>query len=518
MNSLLSALQNPELYPHPVTEFAVIETHISWVLLTGDYAYKIKKPVNFGFLDFSTLAQRKFFCQEELRLNQRLAAEIYLEVVSITGTPEQPALNGDGAVFEYAVKMRQFPQSAQFDRLLQQGQLSVDQIQSLAHTVAQFHQCSATADTDTVFANPDVIKQAVDENFFHILPTITDSETRAQLQAIAHWCETEHQRCYPEFTRRKQEAYVRECHGDMHLRNIALMGDAIIVFDCIEFNEAFRWIDVMSEIAFVIMDLDDRNQSGFATTFLNQYLEDTGDYNGLTVLPYYLVYRAMVRAKVACLRLAQAELTSIERDQVLSDLRHYLDLAWRYTKPHAHFLCITHGLSGSGKSWLTDKLMNGERFIRLRSDVERKRLYHLTAEQDSNSRPGTGIYSQEATEMTYQRLKEITSRLLEKHWSVIVDATFLQCSQRESFHQLASSLKAPFLILDFQATPALLRDRIRARQSRQNVSEATLEVLERQISHYQALSLDEQHYCLSLHTATAPAQVWRQIHKHLTTV
>lgn len=516
MNRLLSALQNPQLYPHPVSGFELLETHISWVLLTGLYAYKIKKPVNFGFLDFSTLEKRRYYCHEELRLNQRLARDYYLEVISFTGSPEQPVLNGSGPVFEYAVKMKQFPQDAQFDRLLAQGLLTSHHIQALANTVADFHQQIATAGRDTIFGSPETIKAAVDENFAHIFPSVIDSKLQQLVKSIQHWCETEFRYKIPQFQQRKQDGFIRECHGDMHLRNMALTDDSVLIFDCIEFNEEFRWIDVMSEIAFAVMDLDDRQQTGFANEFLNTYLEISGDYAGLALLPYYLVYRALVRAKVDCLRLSQSELAQNEKQNLTNEFRHYLDLAWQYTQPHTNYLMITHGLSGSGKSWFTEHVMTMDRFIRLRSDVVRKQLFNLPALQESRSTPDAGIYNRQASDMTYRRLADLSRLLLSNHWSVIVDATFLDQNRRDSFRKLALELEKPFLILDFQASPGILRERIHTRMMQKDASEATLEILDRQITQQQPLSDEDRKYTFTIQAEDTlnPATIWSEIRRH----
>lgn len=513
MNPLITALQQADLYPHPVYGFELIETHISWVLLTGIYAYKLKKPVNFGFLDFSTLELRRHYCQKELRLNKRLAGEYYIEVVAITGTPEHPTLNGSSPVIDYAVKMRQFPQAAQFDRLLAKNLLNTKHIKLLSSTVANFHQHIASATPDTSFGRPQTIKAAVDENLKIVKPLATATGHAELLEDIEQWCESEYQKLQPEFQHRKQQGFVRECHGDMHLRNMALVNDEVLIFDCIEFNSEFRWIDVMSEVAFVVMDLDDRAQPGFSTQFLNEYLEICGDYHGLTLLPYYLVYRAMVRAKVDCLRLAQTDITASEQEDIRTDFQRYLQLAGQYTKVHDNFLVITHGLSGSGKTWHTTQLMQVTRFIRLRSDVERKRMFTLTAEQNSHSATDAGIYSAQASDMTYQQLAQISRLLLASHWTVVVDATFLQREKRKQFFELAQELGKPFLILNFLASTTTLRDRIHSRQSLRDASEATIEVLERQLTRLQELSEGEQLHTLNINTEAPikPEQLWASI-------
>lgn len=310
---LISSLLSAEIYPHPVNQLRLIETHISWVILTGPYAYKIKKPVNLGFLDFSSLEQRKLYCEEELRLNKRTAPSIYLGVVPITGSTTQPQLDGKGEAIEYAVKMRQFPQDAQLDHLLEQGGLKAAHMDAFARLVADFHQQVAVAGADDNYGEPDQVMQPVEENFEQIGQHQLTSQQQQLLDELHAWSTTEYQRLETQLAQRKQQGFIRECHGDMHLRNLAWIDEQAVAFDGIEFNANLRWIDVISEVAFLVMDLQDRNQPELAQRFLNAYLEITGDYAGLSLLPFYLVYRALVRAKVAAIRAGQQDIEDAER-------------------------------------------------------------------------------------------------------------------------------------------------------------------------------------------------------------
>ena len=294
---LINNMQDRALYDHPVEVFEVIETHISWVLLTGQYVYKIKKPVNFGFLDFSTLEKRHLYCEEEVRLNRRLAPQLYIGVVAIHGTEEHPNIKSQGPVIEYAVKMKQFPQSTQLDRLLAEKGLDNAVIDKLAGKVARFHLAIDSVAKDSGFGDLEHIQQPVLDNFSHIRGCIDDKNVIPLLNKLEDWTKKKLKLLNETIQQRKDLGFIRECHGDMHLRNIALWNDEIIIFDCIEFNMNFYWIDVVSEIAFLVMDLEDRKHHAFARRFLNSYLEITGDYEGLRLLRFYKVYRAMVRAK-----------------------------------------------------------------------------------------------------------------------------------------------------------------------------------------------------------------------------
>jgi len=496
---LIIALQQPQVYNHPVAEIRLIETHISWLILTGDYAYKIKKPVDFGFLNFSSLDQRKYYCQQELQLNQRLAPELYLEVVALTGTPDHPGINGTGEPLEYAVKMRQFDPKQQLDILLQQDKLSNDHIDQLADTIATFHQQIEIAADDSPFGTPDAAWQPVEENFQQIRPRLQDSNELAQLERLEQWSHEGFDQLKPLFKQRKQAGFIRNCHGDMHLANITLIDDKVTIFDCIEFNENFRWIDVISEIAFTTMDLIDRQRPDLAARLLDRYLQRTGDYAGLALLQFYQVYRALVRAKVAIIRHSQADLTEMKRQASLQQYKDYSQLAEAFTQTKPATLYIAHGVSGSGKTCLSQPLLEHYAMIRLRSDVERKRLFGLTAEAKSQSDTGQGIYKQSASQQTYQRLIELARQTLQAGYSSIVDATFLKREQRQLFHDLAQELGVPFVILHFHADKKLLRQWITKRQAiGKDASEATIEVLEQQLKTEQPLAEDEAEHIIAI--------------------
>ena len=498
---LIDALQNPSLFDHPVTQFDVIETHISWVLLTGPYAYKIKKPVNFGFLDFSTLAQRKHFCEEELRLNRRLAPLLYLDVVTITGTEQTPQLNGESPAIEYAVKMRQFPQQAQLDRRLAQEGLAPEQIDQLAQTVARFHAKIAPVSSDSPFGDLDHVTAPVLENFTQIRHCLQQEEVDRCIDRIHTWTQAQLTSLRTVFQQRKQDGFIRECHGDMHLRNMALLEGNIVIFDCIEFNKNFYLIDVMSEIAFVVMDLEDRQQSPLARRFLNGYLQITGDYPGLRVFSYYKVYRAMVRAKVDALRTSQEPAGSPEYQQTFQDLLQYLHLAESYTQPAHPVLLINHGLSGAGKSVATRRLLEQFDVIVLRSDVERKRLFNLNTDRHATAQVGEGIYNPQASEQTYTHLAMLAKSLLQSGYSVIIDAANLKKAQRDLFIRLAALFHCPYAILHYQASVATLRQRVSHRMLHEHdASDATLQVLEQQIASVEPLCNEELTHCINIDT------------------
>ena len=501
MMSLIERLQNSALYDHPVDQFEVIETHISWVLLTGEYVYKIKKPVNFGFLDFSTLEKRRFYCEEELRLNQRLAPKLYLQVVTIKGTVEKPELNGQGPVIEYAVKMRQFPQSSQLDHLLQESGLDTAIMDKLADKVARFHLTNRSVDQDSVYGDFDHISQPVAENFTQVRACIHDPVIIQRLDKLEQWSQHQLTALASIIESRKAQGFIRECHGDMHLRNIALWQNEIVLFDCIEFNENFYWIDVMSEIAFLVMDLEDRQQAHLAQHFLNRYLEFTGDYAGLQVFLFYKVYRAMVRVKVAALRCAQEETSSEIFKQTWLELQQYLNLAEEYIRPAIPCLIINFGLSGSGKSVGSRLLAEKLPAIQLRSDVERKRLFNVAIDDDADTIKEAILYSSDATKKTYEHLADIAGCLLEANYSVIIDAANLKQWQRQLFINLAKSMQVIHVIFAYHADEDILKQRVIERiQKNDDASDATPEVLLSQLKSYEPLTAEEQLITIKIDT------------------
>jgi aminoglycoside phosphotransferase family enzyme/predicted kinase len=492
----------------------ILETHISYVLLTGAYAYKLKKAVDFGFLDFTTLAARRFFCEEELRLNRRLAPTLYLDVVPITGSIDKPFIGGPEPALEYAVKMREFPQSSLASRLLKRNELGAVDIDSLATRVAAFHGAIGIAPGDAAFGAPEGILRLAKQNFVQLAPLLASGEQRDELvdlEELCSWTGREHVARHDDFLRRRAEGFVRECHGDLHLGNVARIDGELVIFDGIEFNEEMRWIDVMSEVAFTVMDLQDRGRADLAHRFLNAYLERTGDYGGLAVLPFYLAYRALVRAKIARLRAAQLD-AGAAKGTAIAESRGYLQLARGYTERPRPALIVTSGLSGCGKTAISQALLETIGAVRVRSDVERKRM-HGVAPLERRDEPGAQrLYAEASTEATYDRLRTLARDILGAGRIAIVDATFLRHAQRESFRALAVKLGVPFVILAFEASEASLRERIvRRRAAGGDASDADLAVLAHQIATREPLTADESAYAIAydaetpLEAARAPA-------------
>jgi len=484
----LQALQQPACFAHPVHGFEVIETHISWVLLTGDYAYKFKKPVDLGFVDFSSLALRHQACLDELRLNRRLAPDLYLEVVALTGTQAAPRF-GTGEPFEYAVKMRQFDRKASFDHLIQRQELLPAHLDALAELLAHFHLSLPAAPPDSPWALPEQILTAALDNL-RPLPDQLSQAALAELELddLREAIVRTHGHLAPLMRQRRMGGFIRECHGDLHLGNLVLIDGRPIPFDRIEFNAELRWIDWQNEIAFLYMDLLAHDAAALGHRFLNRYLEVTGDYAGLPLLRFYAHYRAMVRLKVAVLQQAAAADQPIELPPAARPYAHVLTQLC----PARPFALLTHGMSGSGKTYGTQALVDTLGAIRLRADVERKRLFGLTAQARPKAEQSRQLYTDSATERTYARLAELGKLLLQAGWPVIIDATFLAEAQRRRFMDLFRQMRIPWTILDFQAPAEVLRARVEARQRRaDDASDADLAVLAHQFGRAEPLQPDE---------------------------
>jgi predicted kinase len=335
------------------------------------------------------------------------------------------------------------------------------------------------------------VRQLARDNFTQMRSAPHDAHDGSNLERLHEWTESEGARLTEALDRRRHDGFVRECHGDLHLGNIALIDGRITLFDCLEFNPSMRWSDVMSDVAFLVMDLHDRNRPDLAARFLSAYLEDTSDYEGLTVLPFYIVYRALVRAKVASMRLAQPA-SRDERAAVLGQYRTYLDLAVHQSERRRPSIVITHGVTGSGKTVRSQALVESMGAVRVRSDVERKRLFGLDANARSESPIGGGLYTDDASRRTYARLTALARTIAAAGFTAVLDAAFLKREQRDLVRKVANDLDVPFIIADCSAPAAALKERVSRRfEANNDASEATLAVLERQLASDEPLAPDE---------------------------
>ncbi len=495
---MIAALQSADHFPHPSGRFVLIETHISFVLLTGHYAYKFKKPIDLGFLNFTTLEKRRFYCHEELRLNRRLAPELYEAVVPITGTLAAPILDGSGPPIDYAVRMHQFSENDRLDHVTDRGELTAEHIDQLSTAIAAFHRNAVIASKDTLFGTPANIGDHVQQNFDQIMGNCDEPDVCERLEPLHEWSVNQLRELHEDLELRRREGWIRECHGDMHLANMALIKNRVRIFDALEFADDLRWIDPLSEVAFLYMDLEHRGHLDLARRFLSDYLEAADDYQGLSLLRYYLVYRAMVRAKVAAIEARQHIKDSAHHSDAIERMNSYIALAERYRTASVQApMIVLHGLSGSGKSTLSRQLVEAIGAVRLRSDVERKRLLGLAPEECTASNINTGAYTPDVTEKTYQRLLALSYPIVDAGLPVIVDATSLRRAQRTPFLKLAAAAGTRCIIVDIMAPESILRDRITHRHKKErDASEATLAVLEHQLRIAEPLTVEEEQHTI----------------------
>ncbi len=493
LTPLIEQMLRSSFYPHRTQDtIELIQTHTAYVLLTGDYAYKVKKPVNYGFLDYSTLAARKHFVEEELRLNQRTAPEIYLAAVTIYQTGETFSLSGEGEPVEYAVKMKQFPAGSLFSDLLDRGQLTPELMQTLAHQVADFHHQAAVSDRIKSFGTIPQIRAAFDQNYAQSQAYIGRGQTQQQLQETQDYTDRVFAEWPERFQRRIDHNKIRECHGDLHLRNICLWQNRIFLFDCIEFNEAFRYVDTMYDVAFTVMDCDARGRTDLGNLFLNTYLEDTGDWSGAELLPLYLSRQAYVRAKVTSFLLDAPASDQIE--QIQTQAQAYYTLAWRYTQRHPGQLILMSGLSGTGKSTVARRLAQQINALHIRSDAVRKHLAGIPLQQRGND----SIYTPAMTQKTYGRLGDLGIRLAQLGYRVILDAKYDRIAIRQTVLNQAQAANIPVSILVCRAPQAVLRQRLQQRTG--DITDATVELLASQQAAAEPLTDEERPLAIVLDT------------------
>ncbi len=485
-------------FPHRVSELMLRETLVSWIVLTGQYAYKIKKCVALPFMDCSTLARRHELCLCEVRLNRRLAPDLYLDVVAITQAADGPRVGGDGRVIEYAVRMRQFDESQQLDALLNARAVATAEVEDLAVSIASFHRAAPVAAPAVAFPHTSMLRAAIMGNLATLLTQTCLVSQLGDLGRLVDFTHDSYHDLLPLLEQREAYGFIRECHGDLHAGNIVRWHGHLTPFDCLEFDPDLRWIDVMNDVAFLVMDLLSHHRPDLAYAFLNHYLDKSGDYSGVRLLRFYAIYRALVRAKVDAL---QADGPVQRADAFISRLCVRMSTAITLMDRPPPCLIIMHGVSGSGKSWLSQRLSYVLPAIRLRSDIERRRL--RSSAPTAVELRGTTMdpYSPEFTQRTYERLAEGAEACLHGGESVIVDATFLHFEQRHRFQALAGKLGVRYVIVDCPTAVDVAQDRVLRRQSAgTDASEAGLAVLTRQLADQDAFVPQEYRHVVRVDT------------------
>jgi aminoglycoside phosphotransferase family enzyme/predicted kinase len=489
-----AALREPTFYPHPVRDIQVEETHISKVFLTGDFVYKIKKPVDLVFLDFTSLEKRRHFCEQEVLLNQRLSHQVYLDVVPITLESGGYALNGPGEPVEYAVKMRQLPRERTMLELVRQGRLSKEMLQKLIRVLVRFYQKAQKGPTIEAMGSQMIIEGNMEEDFVQtepFVPSILNPDEFSRLHAAVRAFLSKNTDL---FQHRTETGFICDCHGDLRLGHIYFLDrdhfpSGIQIIDCIEFNNRFRYGDVAADLAFLAMDLDYQGFEEVGQMLIRTYAHAANDPEIFLLVDFYKCYRAHVRCKVECLRQAAADLPAEETRKAVEKARRYFDLACGYgAKYNRQTLWIICGLSGSGKSTIAEELAKRLNVRLLGSDVIRKEFFGLEPDEPAGAKFGEGIYNPVATAQTYERMLMAAREELNKGNSVIVDATFAARKHRDEFQCLAKDMETQVVFIECICPNAVLRKRLSNREYKPSVSDARLQHLEAQRQTFEPLN------------------------------
>jgi aminoglycoside phosphotransferase family enzyme/predicted kinase len=498
----LAGLLQPQAYPHPVDSVRLLETHVSWVLLTGAIAYKIKRPVRFPFVDLRSPQRRAFFCAEELRLNRRFTPELYLDVCPVVLKAGSAAIGGgSGESLEHAVKMRQFRREDELDNLLAASRVAPGELEVFGRDLASIHARLPAAEPPAPWGDPQAIRATVMANFEECIQASAVFDDSSDVRTLRPELERRLAEAMPWMADRREDERVRECHGDLHAANVVRLQSRLVAFDCMEFEPAFRWIDVADEIAFLLADLEARGYPLHAQAFLGGYLGANGDYQACRLLPLYKAHRALVRAKVAALSRAGTQPTDSE-DVDRSRHHAYVGCAARALTRRRPVLILMSGLSGSGKTWLAERLAPILGAVHLRSDVERKRLAGLDDHSRSGSAVGEGIYSRGFTKRVYEHLAAVAEDVLAGDYTAIVDATFARRDDRGIFRKLARRVGVTACLIHCRAAHDVLVKRIVERHLRgSDASEADVSVLDWQKEHWEPVLADEQWAVISAETA-----------------
>jgi uncharacterized protein len=486
IRKLLKSLLKAAAYPEPTADVRLIETHVSYIFITDSFVYKVKKPVDFGFLNFTTLDRRRFYCEEEVRLNRRLSPELYLGVVELRSGPGGPAFGGPGALVDYAVKMKRLPEERMLARLLERGELQGAQLAQIARVIAEFHGRAARGPQIDAQGSAGAIRAVWEENFrqAECCPPLP----RSDLALIRGWVERFLATGEALLRERVAGGFIRECDGDLHLGNICLT-DRVHIFDCIEFNERFRFIDTAADIAFLLMDLEYAGRPDLCPPFLEAYREASADPVPPRLLNFYQAQRAFVRGKVQCLRLGEPGIADGEIQTAREAAGRYFRLARGYCLRDGFpaTLILTCGVMGSGKSALARELCRELGLSRIASDPVRKSLFGSAPGESGGAGYHGGIYSPAHTRATYRALLEGARRELEAGRGVVVDATFRSRADREEFRAQARAVGVPFFLVHVRCDPGLIRERLERRCLQPGeISDGRPELLPRQLSEFEA--------------------------------
>ncbi|GCF85372.1 kinase [Geobacter sp. SVR] len=495
----------------------MVQTHVSWIFLTDGHAYKVKKPVDFGFLNFSTIDRRRFYCNEEIKYNSRLCPDIYEGVVELREAPDGAAFHGNGAVLDYAVKMKRLPAEGMLDRLVTERRATAADLRDVARVIAEFHRTAETSPGISQYGHLERILSNWQENFDQAAPLESTTLPASEREFIRDWVVSFAREHAEAFDQRVKGGFIRECDGDIHLENICLTEGRIYIFDCIEFNERFRCCDTASDMAFLLMDLDFHGRHDLAEETAAAYLEASGDSGMPGVIEFYKVYRAFIRGKVESFRLNDAGPDLQERERIISKAARYFRLARGYIERHTLLptLFITCGLMGSGKSTLAAQLFFELGIPVFRSDAIRKQMAGIPVDEPAPAGYGHGLYEKDTTRATYNELARRAEEELAMGRSAVIDASFISRDHRLEFAALAERYRARFVVLHVSCSETETRRRLVARAaSGRSVSDGRFELLPSQRERFEP-PLANEGLVIPLHTGTSPASLTSQIYKRL---
>ena len=497
LSELIAELTDPGAYPFSVDDVEVRQTHISAVFLAGDYVYKVKKPVDYGFLDFGTLDKRRHYCEEEVRLNRRLAPDVYLGVVPVTRRDEGLCFEGDGEPIEWAVKMRRLPDEATLQHRLRNNDVDVEVMRSLGRRIAEFHANADSGPSVAEYGRFDVVAGNARENFDQSVDQIDHTVSEPVFRRLASLTEDALSGHRELISSRAERGIPRDTHGDLRLDHVYIFSDReppddLVVIDCIEFTERFRFADPISDVAFLVMGLNRQNRRDLGRAFLDAYLQASGDEEGRVLVPFYTAYRATVRGKVEGMKLSRDEMTDADRTTAKVKSRGSWLLALdEQESPHKRpCLLLVTGLPGTGKSTLARTLAEQTDMQVIRSDVVRKKLAGIEGEKPGPSTFGEGIYTAEWNRRTYEECLRQAQQLLFQGKRVIVDANFRSEADRRMFLDAATQLGVRSGVLVCEANTEVVRERLRKRRG--DASDADWSVYVRAAESWEEPSLETQ--------------------------
>ena len=515
--NMLKSLMKPAAYPVTTSTVELVQTHVSWIFLTDTHAFKLKKPVNFGFLDFSTVDRRRFYCNEELRLNRRLCPDIYEAVVELRESPAGIAFLGGGPIIDYAVMMKRLPADHMLDRMVESGEVTTADMRNVAAVISKFHAEALGTPYISGFGSLEKILFNWRENFEQLMPFNTSTLPDVEREAIQSWVMNFAETNRDLLDRRVEQGFIRECDGDLHLENICLVDDRVYIFDCIEFNERFRFCDTAADIAFLLMDLDFHNRSDLADVVITSYSTASGDLELAKLIDFYKIYRAVVRGKVESFRLNDKGIPPDSHDMALKRAIRYFSLARGYIERLRlrPTLFITCGTMGCGKSTLAEQLAFELGIKVYNSDFIRKSIAGLPPETAVREKYGQGLYADSSSEKTYRELEQLAECELAAGNSVIIDASFRNAEKRAIFAELAALRRVGFVILMVSCDESEQKKRLKERSARDHsVSDGRIDLLELQQACFDCPT-EMEGRIIAVNSMQMPEHLTRLIYKEL---